>query len=217
MTISIGVSISTSRFLSQDQALKRFKEIKSHELNAVEFGMLNCVIGRSNIPGHAPYRISATTEDPKKLQYSKSNLSATLKVTDWLKGHHVTFHAGSFKLKHNNSHVQKVLTEWEEWRQHKEYKAKLAPEVGGKFNSFADFFTLAEIAGTIDNCLITWDISHDFARGGNVTTEEGILKRLEVIDQTWPDLSQFNRLPMHFSGMVVGKAGEIDIFNPERT
>ncbi len=234
MTISIGVSISTSRFLSQDQVLNRLEGIKSHDLNAIEFGMLNCVIGRSNIPGtvpypnesqskgiseivnakeiytsvHAPYRISATTEEPKKLKYSKSNLSATLKVTDWLKGHHVTFHAGSFKRKHNNAHVQKVLKEWEEWRQYKGYRARLAPEIGGKFNSFADFFTLAEIAGSIDNCLITWDISHDFARGGNVTTEEGILKRLEVIDQTWSDLSPINRLPMHFSGMVVGKAGE---------
>ncbi|MFX0086155.1 MAG: TIM barrel protein [Candidatus Hodarchaeota archaeon] len=234
MLIAIGVTIAASRFISQNQTKKRFNEIKNNNLNAVEFGLLNCVIGRSNIPGtipypseiqskeisslfspqeyytsvHGPYRISATSDDPKKLKYSKSNLSATLKVTDWLEGRHVTFHGGSFKRKHNNTHVRNVLLEWEEWRQQKGYRAKLAPEVGGKYNSFADFFTLVEIAGTIDNCLITWDISHDFARGGNVTTEAGILKRLELIDQTWNDLSPTNRLPMHFSGMVVGKAGE---------
>lgn len=234
MKISIGVTVATSRFFSQEKTLGLFEEIKRNQLNAIEFGLLNCVIGRTNIPGtvpfpsekqskdiinqfslqecytsvHGPYRISATSEDPKKLKYSKSNLSATLKVTDWLNGHHVTFHAGSFKRKYNNAHVQKVMKEWEEWRQQKGFKAKLAPEVGGKYNSFADFFTLVEIAGTIDNCLITWDISHDFARGGIVTTEDGVLKRLEAIDQTWNDLSPINRLPMHFSGMVVGKSGE---------
>lgn len=214
-------------------ASKKIQEYKKNRINAIEFGLLNCVLGRSNIPGtvpypsekqvkamleilspkefylsiHGPYRISATTEEPKKLQYSKSNLSKSLLIADWLGAHHVTFHAGSFKRKHNNAHVQKVLSEWEEWRQHKVYNAKMAPEVGGKYNSFADFFTLVEIASTIDNCLITWDISHDFARGGNITREDGILKRLDLLDQTF-DLNANKRLPMHFSGMEVGKAGE---------
>jgi endonuclease IV len=229
----LGLSLSYSRFISQEKASKKIQEFKKNRINAIEFGLLNCVLGKSNIPGtvpypsekqinamleilspteyylsvHGPYRISATTEEPKKLQYSKSNLSKSLLIADWLQAHHVTFHAGSFKRKHNNAHVQRVLTEWEEWRQHKGYNAKIAPEVGGKYNSFADFFTLVEIASTIDNCLITWDISHDFARGGNVTTEDGVLKRLNILDQTF-DLSVDNRLPMHFSGMEVGKAGE---------
>jgi deoxyribonuclease-4 len=208
-------------------------EFLENDLNAIEFGLLNCVLGKSKIPGtlpypsekqvkkivemlpieqcyisiHGPYRISATTEDPKKLQYSKSNLSKSLLIADWFGAHHVTFHGGSFKRKHNNAHVQKVLKDWEEWRQHKGYSAKMAPEVGGKYNSFADFFTLVEIAGTVDNCLITWDLSHDFARGGIVTTEDGVLKRLSLLDQIF-NLSANNRLPMHFSGMVVGNAGE---------
>ncbi|MFX1283981.1 MAG: TIM barrel protein [Promethearchaeota archaeon] len=233
MTISLGISISYSRFLSQKKASEKFQEIKENKINAIEFGLLNCVLGKSQIPGtvpypsesqvkaateivpsdlyylsiHAPYRISATSEDPKKLQYSKSNISKSLLIADWLDAHHVTFHCGSFKRKHNNAHVQRVLEDWEAWRQHKGYNAKMAPEVGGKFNAFADFFTLVEIAGTIDNCLITWDISHDFARGGNITTEDGILNRLSLLDQIFA-LNPNNRLPMHFSGMVVGKAGE---------
>ena len=233
MTISLGLALSYSRFISHEKAKKKIQEFKENKINAIEFGLLNCVLGKSAIPGtvpypsenqvkaimeilspsehylsiHGPYRISATTEEPKKLQYSKSNLSKSLLIADWLGARHVTFHAGSFKRKHNNAHVQKVLSEWEEWRQHKGYKAKMAPEVGGKYNSFADFFTLVEIAGTIDNCLITWDISHDFARGGNITKEEGILKRLNLLDQTF-DLNASQRLPMHFSGMEVGKAGE---------
>ncbi|MFX0052257.1 MAG: TIM barrel protein [Candidatus Hodarchaeota archaeon] len=233
MSLSIGVSMAISRFFSVKETSTGLQKIKENQLNAIEFGLLNCVLGHSNIPGtipypsekqsksireitppeeyytsiHGPYRISATSEDPKKLQYSKSNLSKSLLIADWIGARHVTFHAGSFKQKHNNQHVQKILKEWEDWRQHKEYKAKLAPEVGGKYNSFADFFTLVEIAGTIDNCLITWDISHDFARGGKITTEEGVLKRLELLDKTFM-LNNENRLPIHFSGIVVGKAGE---------
>lgn len=219
--------------MSQENIMIKFQEIKKKEINAIEFGLLNCVLGTSNIPGtvpypsekqinlisdvvpsdqyylsiHAPYRISATSEDPKKIQYSKSNLSKSLLIADWLGAHHVTFHGGSFKRKHENARVKKVLEDWEAWRQHKEYNAKMAPEVGGKYNSFADFFTLIEIAGTINNCLITWDISHDFARGGNITTEGGVLNRLNLLDQTF-DLNKDNRLPIHFSGMIVGKTGE---------
>ena len=232
--ISIGISMGISRFISQNQAQKKLDKLNKANLNSIEFGLLNCTLGKSMILGttpypvekqsraiskifppeqfylsvHAPYRISATSEEESKLRFSKANLSATLKVADWLNSSHVTFHAGSFKgKKHNYDHVKNVLKSWEEWRSHKEFKAKLAPEVGGKYNSFADFFTLVEIAGEIDNCLITWDISHDFARGGNITNEEGVLKRLELLESTF-DLDSKNRLPMHFSGMVVGKTGE---------
>ncbi len=232
MTLSLGVSVALSRFLSINQASKKLQKIKKNSLNAVEFGLLNCIIGRADLPGmvpfptkaqtneiieilppneyyisvHGPYRVTTTSMDPKKLKFSKSNFFKSVKVADDLGAHHVTFHAGSFRKKHNNDHVQRVLKEWEEWRQSK-YQAKMAPEVGGKYNSFADFFTLVEIAGTIDNCLITWDISHDFARGGKITTEESILKRLDLLDQTF-DLNRENRLPMHVSGIVVGKSGE---------
>ncbi len=102
--------------------------------------------------------------------------------------------------------MKQVLNNWEKWKQEKGFKAQLAPEVGGKYNSFADFFTLVDIAQEI-GILITWDISHDFARGGNVTSEDGILQRLERLDDVF-SLTENNRLPMHFSGMMVGKAGE---------
>lgn len=233
MKISLGVSLPIHRFLSSENVKGKIQVLIDRGLNAIEFGLLNCVIGRpkgfSAIPyptesqisailetisiskfylsTHGPYRISATSEEPSKLKFSKANLSAALKTTDLLHGRHITFHAGSFKQKHNNLHVQKILAEWENWRQEKGYQAVLAPEVGGKYNSFADFFTLVDIASSIDNCLITWDISHDFARGGNITSEEGILKRLDALEDAF-SLSHDNRLPVHFSGMEVGKRGE---------
>ncbi|MHA1215309.1 MAG: TIM barrel protein [Candidatus Hodarchaeales archaeon] len=233
--LSIGISTSISRFTSARSSEKKIDSILKEEvLNAVEFGLLNCVIGKMNIPGtipypsekqisrikerltpdkyylsvHGPYRISATSDDPKKLRYSKSNLSASLKVADLLEAKHLTFHAGSFKKdRYDTSRVKGILREWEEWRQEKGFKAKLAPEVGGKYNSFADFFTLVELVGSIDNMLFTWDISHDFARGGKIMTEGGVLRRLERLDETL-ELNEKNRLPVHFSGMEVGKKGE---------
>ncbi|MHA2175347.1 MAG: TIM barrel protein [Candidatus Hodarchaeales archaeon] len=234
MELSLGISLGFSRFISQKNLSSTIGKIKKFNLNSLELGLLNCSIGRTNIPGmvpfptdtqvqvvrelfpssqnylsvHGPYRISVTSEEKNVLKFSKANLSATLKVTDMVDGHHVTFHGGSFKKKHNNEHVKHVLQNWEEWREEKGFKAKLAPEVGGKYNSFADFFTLVEIASEIDQLLFTWDISHDFARGGNITSESGILQRLEVIDSAGFQLNPMNRLPMHFSGMVVGKAGE---------
>jgi deoxyribonuclease-4 len=234
MELSLGISIGFSRFLSQKNITSTIDKIKQSGLNSLELGLLNCTIGRTKIPGtvpfptenqtqgvkelfpptqnylsvHAPYRISATSEEASKLKFSKANLSASLKVTDMLEGHHVTFHAGSFKKKHNNEHVKQVLKNWEEGRKEKGFSARLAPEVGGKYNSFADFFTLVEIASEIDQLLITWDISHDFARGGNITSESGILQRLEALDSSGIQIDSKNRLPMHFSGMVVGKTGE---------
>ncbi len=233
MELSIGISLSIHRFLSSDSTKGKIQDLLDNQLNAIEFGLLNCVIGSpkgfnaipyptetqissilDKIPldkfylsTHGPYRISATSEESSKLRFSKANLSAAFKTTDLLNGHHLTFHAGSFKQKHNNAHVKKVLTEWEKWRQEKGYLAVLAPEVGGKYNSFADFFTLVEVASAIENCLITWDISHDFARGGNITSEDGILKRLEALDSKF-SLSRYKRLPVHFSGIQVGKSGE---------
>ncbi|MHA1972463.1 MAG: TIM barrel protein [Candidatus Hodarchaeales archaeon] len=233
--ISLGISTSISRFTSVKSSNKKVDSIlKQKFLNAIEFGLLNCVIGRMNIPGtipypsdnqiakirerlppdkyylsvHGPYRISATSDDPKKLRYSKSNLSASLKVADLLGARHLTFHAGSFKKdRYDTSRVEGILREWEEWRKEKNFKAKLAPEVGGKYKSFADFFTLADMAGSIDGMLFTWDISHDFARGGKITSETGVLSRLEKLDECL-ELNEKNRLPVHFSGMEVGKKGE---------
>ena len=233
MIVSLGISLSVHRFFSAENLKSKIQNLLDHGLNAIEFGLLNCAIGQSKgfgaipypsdnqinaileliplnefyLSTHGPYRISATSEDSSKLKFSKANLSAALRTTDSLHGRHITFHAGSFKKKHNNLHVKKVLTEWEKWRQEKGYQAVLAPEVGGKYNSFADFFTLVDIASSIDNCLITWDISHDFARGGNVTSEKGILKRLEALENAF-SLSRDKRLPVHFSGMEVGKSGE---------
>ena len=234
MDLSLGISFGISRFLSQKNISSIIDKINQSGLNSLELGLLNCAIGRAVVPGtvpfptenqvlavkevfspnqnylsvHAPYRISATSEETSKLKFSKANLSATLKIADMLEGHHVTFHAGSFKKKHNNEHVKNVLKDWEKARKEKGFIAILAPEVGGKYNSFADFFTLVEIASEIDQLLITWDISHDFARGGNITSESGILQRLEALDSSGFQLGPENRLPMHFSGMVVGKTGE---------
>ena len=55
MSLSLGVSMGLSRFRSQKDILKRSESIKINELNSVEFGLLNCTIGRSTIPGTLPF------------------------------------------------------------------------------------------------------------------------------------------------------------------
>ena len=94
LTLSLGVSLSFSRFLSREKALTKIEEIEKVKLNSVEFGLLNCAIGQVGFSGiipfptekqaksilklfsksnyyfsvHAPYRISATTEEESKLK-----------------------------------------------------------------------------------------------------------------------------------------------------
>jgi endonuclease IV len=81
-----------------------------------------------------------------------------------------------------------------------------APEVAGKVVGFGSFEETCEVAGDA-GCLFCWDFAHDFARGGNVTTEAGILRRLELIEKHI-DLARW-RLPVHLSGIVANRRGEV--------
>jgi endonuclease IV len=90
--------------------------------------------------------------------------------------------------------------------QNEEIKAVPAPEVAGKIAGFGSFKEICEVAGEA-GCLFCWDFAHDFARGGDVTSEAGILRRLELIEEAI-DLSRW-RLPVHLSGIVANRRGEV--------
>lgn len=232
---SVGFSSSLSRMRSKENIKKSIDQLNESQLNSIEFGLTNCMLGvnlkqnrRFVLPYpsdnqltyiksifkkdihtsiHGPYIISATSGDEKKLKFSKANLTKCLKIGDQLAATHVTFHAGSFSTRIDDyiKNVKHVIDSWEKDRKEKGYKTELAPEVAGKVNGFADIFTLTRIAEEI-GCLITWDISHDFARGGFLFKEEDILKRLNVLDEL--ELSKERRLPIHLSGMIAGRKGE---------
>jgi deoxyribonuclease-4 len=154
---------------------------------------------------HAPYIISLTTANPKRIRNTKAHFSINLKLGDILGATHITFHCGSMKTRDGEKRVKDLLKEIMKVREDRGFKAMLAPEVAGKVKSFADFDTLIRVAGE-NGCLICWDIAHDFARGGMVTTEAGLLRRLELIESNI-DLKKY-RVPIHISGIISTRRGE---------
>lgn len=204
--------------------------LRAEELRATELLCLSNVLGnpRGGLPGypskervkkigdllqdfhvsiHGPYVISLTTKERGKLRTSRAHMTRCLHIADLVGATHVTFHPGSRYggIKTKNRVLQRL----------KEIMAKIedeqiatvpAPEVAGKIAGFGSFEEVCEIAGAA-GCLFCWDFAHDFARGGDVTTESGILRRLELIEQQI-DLSRW-RLPIHLSGIFANRWGEV--------
>jgi endonuclease IV len=178
------------RYPSKDRAAKIGKQMEDFQLSI-----------------HGPYAISLTTKDPKTLRTSRTHLTLCLRLADALGATHVTFHAGSRRggavvRERVQQRLQEVMAKCER----ENVSAVPAPEVGGKIASFGDFEEVCTVAGNA-GCLFCWDVAHDFARGGDVITESGLLKRLELIEQHI-DLSRW-RLPVHISGIHAGRRGEI--------
>jgi len=157
------------------------------------------------VSAHAPYVISLTTANPQRIKNTKAHFSINLKLGDILGATHITFHCGSMKTRDGEKRVKNLLNEIMKAREDRGFRTMLAPEVAGKVKSFADFDTLIRVAGE-SGCLICWDIAHDFARGGMVTTEAGLLRRLELIENNI-DLKKY-RVPIHISGIISTRRGE---------
>jgi deoxyribonuclease-4 len=204
--------------------------LRNHGLRAAELLCLANVLGsrRRGAPGypskqratkigklmadfqlsiHGPYTISLTTKDSKMLRNSRAHLTRCLQLADAVGASHVTFHAGSRKGGQTvrdrvQQRLQEVLAKCEK----ENIAAVPAPEVGGKIASFGDFEEVCTVAGNA-GCLFCWDVAHDFARGGDIISEAGLLRRLELIEQHI-DLARW-RLPVHISGILAGRRGEI--------
>ncbi len=162
---------------------------------------------------HAPYIASLTVSEEKKMRTTKAHFTKMFKLGVVLNLRHITFHCGSFTEKKSLSSVQiiqRVISRVKELLKRKEElsasEIELAPEVGGKINSFADFDTLIHVASETGT-LLTWDFAHDFARGGTVITYDQIKNRLIKIEDNL-DVSNHRPLPIHLSGIIVGKHGE---------
>jgi endonuclease IV len=156
---------------------------------------------------HGPYVLSLTTTEKSKLRTSRTHMTRCLHIADAVGATHVTFHAGSRQGgKAVKTRVKERLQQIMAKAEDEGITAVPAPEVAGKiagFGNFEDTCTVASEAG----CLFCWDFAHDFARGGDVTTESGILRRLELIERNI-DLARW-RLPVHLSGIVAGRRGEV--------
>ncbi|MFQ6123727.1 MAG: TIM barrel protein [Candidatus Heimdallarchaeota archaeon] len=229
--IQVGCSYSFSRFVpNRTQFETAVKEFINCGLNTIELLFLGCVLGIPK-PGpllyypsvdqatstskllsgfsisiHGPYTISLTATEKRQKQTTKAHFTMNLKLGHALGATHLTFHTGTRKHQGDGKLVKAFLKEILAEKEKKGYNLRLAPEVAGKLRSFAGFRQIVEVAHECGT-LFCWDFSHDFARGGDVTTEAGILKRLELIDDNI-DLKG-NRLPIHLSGIVGGRWGEV--------
>ncbi|MFX1319655.1 MAG: TIM barrel protein [Promethearchaeota archaeon] len=204
--------------------------LRSENLKAAELLCLSNVLGnpRGSLPGypskeraksigdklqdfhvsiHGPYTISLTSTEKGVLRTSRAHMTRCLHVADLVGATHVTFHAGSRQLKSATKDlVLQRLKEIMVKIEADEINAVPAPEVAGKVAGFGSFREVCEVAGET-GCLFCWDFAHDFARGDDVTSETGILRRLDLIDDMI-DLSRW-RLPVHLSGIFANRRGEV--------
>lgn len=156
---------------------------------------------------HGPYTITLTTTEKGKLRNSRAHMTRCLHMAQTVGATHVTFHPGSRQGgRIVQSRVLERLKEIMAKVEEEGISAVPAPEVAGKIASFGSFDETCTVAGEA-GCLFCWDFAHDFARGGDVTTEAGILRRLELIENNI-DLVRW-RLPVHLSGIVASRRGEV--------
>ncbi len=239
-TIRVGISYHFTRNITNDTLTEARKILRGqYQLNAIEFGWTNCLVGGGRIlprgfehypneaqakhaknifsdfykSAHAPYTASLTVTDKTKLRTTKAHFTKMFRLGAIIGLRHVTFHCGSFTEKKdlNSNHITEVVISRIKDLQKRQEELgttdiDLAPEIGGKLNSFADFNTLIHVAAETGT-LLTWDFAHDFARGGTVLTYEQIKQRISIIENTL-DISPSRPLPIHLSGIIVGKSGE---------
>lgn len=228
--LQLGAPYPFSRFAPERTQFENVvEEYRKNEFTTIELLFLGCTLGVPK-PGprlfypsleqatavaelltgfsisiHGPYTISLTAPEQQQRKTTKTHISMNLKLGDALGATHVTFHAGTRKHQ-SDEQVHEFFKEIVQEKEQKGYQTRLAPEVAGKVRSYAGFQKIVELAHECGT-LFCWDFSHDFARGGEVTTESGILKRLELIETN----IEFRgyRLPIHISGMIGGRLGEV--------
>jgi len=233
MVLRIGPSYGLHGLMSFEEISKKARGISANDLNSLEFGIQRCTLnwakGRPGSPYpsetfcqklrelnqsldltssvHASYSVVLTSDDPGKTQFAKATMTATARVATYLGATHVTFHCGSRGPGTKGlQRAKNVLKEMLEARDKRGTKIEYSPEVAGKVNSLGSFHEILELAECCGT-LFTWDVAHDFARGGQVTTFNALNARLEAIEARL-DVSSQRRLPIHISGIVRGKAGE---------
>ncbi len=230
-TLQLGQSYLFTHFApKRSQFEENVEDLSNHGLNSIELLFLGCVLGVPK-PGpilyyptnaqaesvakllndfsisiHAPYIMSLTTIEKRKIQTTKAHFTRNLKLGHLLGAKYIVFHVGSRKNHKTSNQVKTVLNEIMITKEKQNYTPRLAPEVAGKVRSFSGFREIVEVAHECGT-LFCWDFSHDFARGGDVITESGILKRLELIDDNI-DLKG-DRLPIHLSGIIGDRWGEV--------
>lgn len=217
-----------TRFTEVKAIEKIAGELRSRGLNSIELSFSQCKLfvkpggqglvypsltqaksARAVLEGvmiglHAPYTLVVSSPSSKMRKLAKAHFTVNFKLGDVLLANHLTFHCGPAS-KNAEERVKEFLKEIMKVREEHGYTTMPAPEVAGKRGNFAGFDVIVKVAGEV-GCLICWDIAHDYALGGLLTTREGILKRLELLDDNVK--VKGHRIPVHLSGVVATRRGE---------
>ena len=228
--IRVGLALfRLSTHTRQETVEKRLTKIKEWGFNAAEIHFLGNRLGPPNsalphyphgprtaiigqllegmaISIHSPYEMSLTVNGKKQRANTKAHFTYNFRLGDLLGATHFTFHPGSLKNTITYSDIKSFLLEIMENAHSKGYTCLPAPEVAGKVKGFGDFYQSVDLAADCGT-LLCWDIAHDYARGGDVTSEQGILNRLDYLEDRFP--LKDHRLPIHLSGIQANRTGEV--------
>lgn len=148
---------------------------------------------------HAPYWINLNSQEEEKIERSKKLLLRCLEVGNWLGAKIVVFHPGFYgKSKREEAYerIKNNIIELEKERKKKNYSTELAPESMGKINVFG---SVEEIRKLVEDtgCNVCIDFAHILAREKKYRFEE-----------VFEMFSDFDKIYLHFSGIVYGEKGE---------
>ena len=223
--VSVGVPIT--RWLNKEEFEDQIKLLRLKQLFSIEISFTRCVLGTGNpqrgllpypsmqrvqeiadivlpefsISIHMPYSTTLTSSETAKQSQTKAHFTKCGKIAKVLNASHLTFHCGSNIPTNAKELVIRGINEAKK----RAGNVLLAPEVAGKKNQFSDFQTLVNIAQETET-VITWDLAHDFARGGAVTNLHDLEKRFEMLNDL--NFSVKGKLPIHLSGIIGGPKGE---------
>ncbi|MDO8467959.1 MAG: TIM barrel protein [Nanoarchaeota archaeon] len=148
---------------------------------------------------HGPYWVNLNSEEPQKIENSKNLILRCLEVGTWLGAKIVVFHPGFYGKRSKEETYEKIkkgILEIENERKKRGYTTEMAPETMGKINVFG---STGEIRKLVEDtgCNFCIDFAHILARDKDYRFEE-VLKLFE----------KFEKLYLHFSGIVYGEKGE---------
>ena len=149
---------------------------------------------------HAPYFINLNSAEKIKIEESKKRILDCCKIGELLGAYIVVFHAGFYgKIDKEKSYenIKKAILEIREEIKKNKWKIKIAPETMGKINVFGTIDEIKKLRKET-GCEMCVDFAHLYARSvGKMSYEE-----------MYKELSEFDELHCHFSGIVFGDKGE---------
>ena len=220
--ITAGMPLATDAKLGYDSA---FQIIKDLNLDGIEIEFVHGVrfSPRSEkavsqaakdgflITAHGPYYINLNSDDPEKIEASKERIADTARVTSFVGGYSVTFHAAFYMKKDAETvyrQVEKTMREIMDTLNSEGVDIWVRPETTGKKTQWGDLDEIIRLSKQFDKVLPCIDFSHLHARhNGIYNTYDEFSRILEKMGNEIGDYSLEN-FHGHLAGIAYGEKGE---------